>query len=66
MSDIVWAVSPRRDRLSDLVQRMRQFAEDVLVACQVKLRFMATRTGRFGLELHRAQAELGALEVYPR
>jgi len=32
----------------------------------VKLRFMATRTGRFGLELHRAHAELGALEVYPR
>ena len=32
MSDIVWAVSPHRDRLTDLVQRMRQFAEDVLVA----------------------------------
>jgi hypothetical protein len=30
------------------------------------LRFTANRTGRFGLELHRAHAELGALEVYPR
>ena len=41
MSDIVWAVSPGRDRLSDLVQRMRQFAEDVLVTRQVTLRFTA-------------------------
>lgn len=31
-----------------------------------KLSFRATRTGRFGLELHRAHSELGALEVYPR
>ncbi len=41
MSDMVWAVSPGRDRLSDLVRRMRQFAEDVLVARQVNLRFTA-------------------------
>jgi len=41
MSDIVWAVSPRRDRLTDLVQRMRQFAEDVLVAGSVDFRFTA-------------------------
>jgi hypothetical protein len=26
MSDIVWAVSPRRDRVTDLVHRMREFA----------------------------------------
>jgi hypothetical protein len=32
----------------------------------VTLRFAADRTGRFGLEMHRAHAELGALEVYPR
>jgi len=30
------------------------------------LRFSAMRTGRFGYELHHANAELGALEVYPR
>ena len=29
------------------------------------LAFTATRTGRFGLELHHAHIELGALEVYP-
>jgi hypothetical protein len=27
--------------------------------------FAATRTGRFGLEMHRSHLELGALEVYP-
>lgn len=30
------------------------------------LAFTATRTGRFGMELHRSHDELGALEVYPR
>jgi hypothetical protein len=29
------------------------------------LAFTATRTGRFGLEMHRSHAELGTLEVYP-
>ncbi|HEV2835221.1 MAG TPA: two-component regulator propeller domain-containing protein, partial [Pyrinomonadaceae bacterium] len=32
MSDIVWAVNPQRDRLSDLTYRMRRFAEDLLDA----------------------------------
>jgi hypothetical protein len=30
------------------------------------LQFTADRTGRFGLELHKSRAELGALEVYPQ
>ena len=30
------------------------------------LQFTADRTGRFGIELHKAHTELGALEVYPR
>jgi len=30
MSDIVWATSPRKDRLSNLAQRMREFAGEVL------------------------------------
>jgi hypothetical protein len=33
---------------------------------EARLAFVANRTGRFGLELHHAHAELGALEVYPR
>lgn len=32
MSDIVWAVNPQRDHLSDLTHRMRRFAEDMLDA----------------------------------
>jgi ligand-binding sensor domain-containing protein/signal transduction histidine kinase len=32
MSDIVWAVNPKRDHLSDLTHRMRRFAEDLLDA----------------------------------
>jgi len=29
-------------------------------------RNIADRTGRFGMELHKAHSELGALEVYPQ
>ncbi len=41
MSDIVWAINPRRDRLSDLTQRMRRFASDVLTARQIEFTFQA-------------------------
>jgi signal transduction histidine kinase len=30
MSDIVWAINPKKDSLLELVRRMRSFAEDVL------------------------------------
>jgi hypothetical protein len=30
------------------------------------LAFTATRTGHFGMEMHRSHTELGALEVYPQ
>jgi len=36
MSDIVWAVNPQRDHLSDLTQRMRRFAEDLLDAKNIE------------------------------
>ncbi|HEX8198829.1 MAG TPA: two-component regulator propeller domain-containing protein [Pyrinomonadaceae bacterium] len=29
MSDVVWAINPRKDNLPDLLQRMRRFASDV-------------------------------------
>ena len=32
LGDIVWAINPQRDRLGDLVQRMRRFGEDLLGA----------------------------------
>jgi signal transduction histidine kinase/ligand-binding sensor domain-containing protein len=41
MSDIVWAITPSKDHLSDLVQRMRRFASDVLAARGISFRFEA-------------------------
>ena len=56
MSDIVWAINPRRDRLSDLTQRMRLFASDTLSARDVRLRFSAPDAPRditIGADLRR-------------
>jgi signal transduction histidine kinase/ligand-binding sensor domain-containing protein len=39
MSDIVWAINPERDHLSDLVQRMRHFAEEILDAQDIEYQF---------------------------
>jgi signal transduction histidine kinase/ligand-binding sensor domain-containing protein len=39
MSDIVWAINPNKDHLSDLSQRMRHFASDVFTARQVAFQF---------------------------
>ncbi len=39
MSDIVWAIDPRRDRLSDLIERIRQFAFDLLATQGVRVEF---------------------------
>jgi ligand-binding sensor domain-containing protein/signal transduction histidine kinase len=41
MSDIVWAIDPERDQLSDLVHRMRRFASDVLSPRDIRLVFQA-------------------------
>ena len=45
MSEIVWAISPQRDRLSDLSTRMREFAEDVLVPRNVAFRLDGPGSG---------------------
>jgi ligand-binding sensor domain-containing protein/two-component sensor histidine kinase len=39
MGDIVWAVNPDRDRVGDLAQRMREYAEEVFAAHEVSLTF---------------------------
>lgn len=39
MSDIVWAINPNKDHLSDLIQRMRRFASDILDAKDIAYRF---------------------------
>jgi PAS domain S-box-containing protein len=41
MSDIVWAINPKKDHLSDLVGRMRRFAADVLSARGIEFVFRA-------------------------
>jgi ligand-binding sensor domain-containing protein/two-component sensor histidine kinase len=41
MSDIVWAINPKRDRLRDLTQRMRRFAEDAFQSRNIAFRFRA-------------------------
>ncbi len=41
MRDIVWAINPSRDSLTDLIQKMRQFAEETLVEKNIKLVFNA-------------------------
>ena len=41
MSDIVWAINPQRDHLIDLVRRMRQHAEQLFAAHEIKLTFHA-------------------------
>lgn len=39
MSDIVWAIDPHKDRLTDLTQRMRRFASDVLTSRNIDFDF---------------------------
>jgi ligand-binding sensor domain-containing protein/two-component sensor histidine kinase len=39
MSDIVWAINPEHDHLSDLVQRMRRFTEEILDAQDIEYQF---------------------------
>jgi ligand-binding sensor domain-containing protein/signal transduction histidine kinase len=45
MSDIVWAINPRRDRVSDLTQRMREFAGDVFTTREIEFSFRAPEGG---------------------
>jgi signal transduction histidine kinase len=41
LSDIVWAINPKRDRLSDLMQRMRRYASDVFSVRDIEFNFDA-------------------------
>ncbi len=41
MSDIVWAINPAKDQLSDLTGRMRRIASDLLTARHIEFRFHA-------------------------
>ncbi len=50
MSDIVWAINPRHDRLADLVSRMRRFAGDLL--SDGAIRFELEVLGPASIPLH--------------
>lgn len=39
MSDIVWAINPKKDHLQDLTQRMRRFAANILTAKDIEMEF---------------------------
>ncbi len=45
MSDIVWAINPRRDALSDLTHRMRRFGNDTCSAADLQFKFQAPPDG---------------------
>jgi signal transduction histidine kinase len=49
ISDIVWAIQPHKDHLSDLTQRMRHFASEVLSARNVEIHWTAGDCGDFEL-----------------
>ncbi|MGH9966441.1 MAG: ligand-binding sensor domain-containing protein [Pyrinomonadaceae bacterium] len=54
MSDIVWAVNPKRDSLRDLVRRMRRHAEEVFVTRDIKLDFAAPEPNlKLGVDVRR-------------
>jgi ligand-binding sensor domain-containing protein/two-component sensor histidine kinase len=41
MSDIVWAINPKRDHLLDLVQRMRKLASEIFAGRKIEYEFLA-------------------------
>lgn len=56
MSDIVWAINPQKEHLTDLAHRCRRFASDMLSARNIELRFRAPgeeQNFRLGTELRR-------------
>ena len=56
MSDIVWAINPKRETLLDLTRRMRQHAEEVFLLRDIALRFDApgsADTLKLGMDVRR-------------
>ena len=56
MSDIVWAINPQQDHLSDLVRRMRRVASEALPARDIEFTFNAPATGldlKLGADIRR-------------
>jgi signal transduction histidine kinase len=52
MSDIVWAVTPTRDSLGDVVRRMRLHAEETTLAREIALEFVSPDEELVKVDLH--------------
>jgi signal transduction histidine kinase len=55
MSDIVWAVNPKRESVQDLTRRMRQHADELFTQRGIRLRFSGPSddTRRLGMDVRR-------------
>jgi len=56
MSDIVWAINPKRESLLDLTRRMRQHADEIFTQRGIELRFTApdaTDNPKLGVDVRR-------------
>jgi signal transduction histidine kinase/ligand-binding sensor domain-containing protein len=56
MSDIVWAINPKRETIADLIRRMRQHAEEVLTSQDIALHFDSSDVPgslRLGMDVRR-------------
>lgn len=42
MSDVIWSIDSRRDTLGDLLQRMQEHADEVLLPLEIRYDFVAT------------------------
>ncbi len=51
MSDIVWAVNPKRDHLHDLTERMQRFASDTFAANDIEFEFVTPDEGHPNMKL---------------
>jgi signal transduction histidine kinase len=56
MSDLVWTINPRKDRLDDLTQRMWRLADNLFKARDIRFKFTASekdKSIRLGVEMRR-------------
>ena len=60
------ALTVRSDKADELHVHGYNLHADVVPGKPSTLKFVAKRTGRFSMELHKAGVELGTLEIYPK
>ena len=60
------SLTVRSDKADELHVHGYNLHADVVPGKPSTLKFVAKRTGRFSMELHKAGVELGTLEIYPK